>query len=170
MTANEKKVYETSNNKNKFASAEEEREWARTQTKKCVKCEEKLPLTYFGGNTSSADHFDRHGIRLRRGDCLACNKLQVQGKKEAMNIAKSLGMPYSAPKETNCQLCHSTENIVFDHDHETKTFRGWLCDPCNRSLGRLGDNVEGIMKVLKYLNSHEKKKFAVDESGDIILV
>jgi hypothetical protein len=161
LTENEKSAYKN-NTKAKFKSAEEERDWARSQTKKCNKCFVTLPLSYFSGNTSSADHFDRNGYRLRRGDCKKCNKEHTAGKAEAVKIAKQMGLSYKAPSGTKCELCGTTEKIVFDHDHETKVHRGWLCDPCNRSMGVLGDNVEGMIRVLNYLNKNEKKKIVFD--------
>jgi hypothetical protein len=161
LTENEKSQYVNST-KAKFKSAEEERAWARCQTKKCNKCHVSLPLSYFGGNTSSADHFDRNGYRLRRGDCIKCNKEHTAGKNEAIKIAKQYGYPSKAPPGTLCELCGTTEKIVFDHDHETKKPRGWLCDPCNRSMGVLGDNVEGMLNVINYLNKKEKKKISFD--------
>jgi hypothetical protein len=157
ITENEQNAYKN-NTKSKFKTAEEEFAWSRTQTKKCNKCKETLPLTYFAGNTSSSDHFDRNGYRLRRGDCKKCNKSHSSGKTEAIKIAKSLGMSHKAPEGTKCELCETTDNIVFDHSHDTNIFRGWLCDPCNRSMGVLGDNVKGLLQVLNYLNKSEKKK------------
>ena len=161
LTENEKKAY-ANNTKAKFKTAEEELAWARTQTKNCIKCKDTLPLSYFSGNTSSADHFDKNGYRLRRGDCKKCNKEQNAGKSEAVKIAKEMGLSFKAPPGTKCELCETTENIVFDHDHSTKTHRGWLCNPCNRSMGVLGDDVEGMIRVINYLNKKEKKKVAFD--------
>jgi hypothetical protein len=161
LTENEKNNYINST-KAKFKSAEEEFAWARTQTRKCNKCYVDLPLTYFGGNTSGGDPFYANGYRNRRGDCIKCNKEQSAGKREAVNIAKQMGLSYKAPPGTKCELCGSDQKIVFDHDHETKVYRGWLCDPCNRSMGVLGDNVEGMIKVINYLNKKEKKKITFD--------
>ena len=31
------------------------------------------------------------------------------------------------------------------------SFRGWLCDRCNASIGKLGDNLEGIVKAMNHL-------------------
>lgn len=38
-----------------------------------------------------------------------------------------------------------------DHDHNTGAFRGILCNPCNRGLGMLGDDIAGVRRVLDYL-------------------
>jgi hypothetical protein len=38
-----------------------------------------------------------------------------------------------------------------DHDHSDDSFRGWLCEPCNTGLGKLGDNLDGVIKAVNYL-------------------
>jgi len=53
-----------------------------------------------------------------------------------------------------CEICSSTEELCYDHDHDTMEFRGVLCRGCNRSLGQLGDNLESINKVVKYLKKN----------------
>lgn len=53
--------------------------------------------------------------------------------------------------QTSCEICGKTEDLCYDHCHDTMQFRGVLCRGCNRSLGQLGDNLEGILKVVKYL-------------------
>mgnify|MGYP002641437606 FL=1 len=58
-----------------------------------------------------------------------------------------------------CEICGKTaeetkDSLCYDHDHSTMEFRGVLCRGCNRSLGQLGDNLEGIIKVVKYLEKH----------------
>lgn len=51
-----------------------------------------------------------------------------------------------------CAICEkSTRKFHVDHDHETNTVRGILCDACNKALGVFGDNMEGVMRVVSYL-------------------
>lgn len=49
---------------------------------------------------------------------------------------------------------HKPNKLVVDHDHVTGKVRGLLCTMCNKGLGLLGDNVEGLEKALKYLKTH----------------
>lgn len=63
--------------------------------------------------------------------------------KERMNTSK------------NCQVCGSTKELCYDHDHDTMEFRGVLCRACNRSIGQLGDNIEGLEKALNYLKGNK---------------
>lgn len=39
-----------------------------------------------------------------------------------------------------------------DHDHVTGKFRGLLCGDCNLSLGKFGDTLEGVQRVVEYLS------------------
>lgn len=38
-----------------------------------------------------------------------------------------------------------------DHCHGTKQIRGLLCGNCNTGIGLLGDNLEGVLKLARYL-------------------
>jgi hypothetical protein len=161
ITEKEYKHYERYSDKCKFKSPEEELEWSKTATKKCNKCSEELALVNFGLNTSGSSPFDKDGLRYRRGDCVDCNKKQNDGKKLAQKLAKSLGIETKAPEGTKCEVCGKTEKIVFDHDHETNEFRGWLCDGCNRSIGMLsisanGSDIGGLINSFTYLIKNEK--------------
>lgn len=60
-----------------------------------------------------------------------------------------------------CALCEKELTLLqgrgfatavhVDHDHTTNKIRGVLCGNCNTALGKLGDSVESIEKVLSYL-------------------
>lgn len=57
-------------------------------------------------------------------------------------------------EQGGCGICgkvYKQKNYCVDHDHKTGLVRGLLCTNCNRSLGVFGDDVEGILKVLQYL-------------------
>jgi hypothetical protein len=161
----ENKHYTTHTKPHHFATPEAEREDARKKTKICSKCKVVCPLSYFNGNTSGADPFDSKGYRLRRPECSSCSKKAAAGKNEAAAVARGLGMTTKAPAGTRCEICNSSENIVFDHDHTTKRFRGWACNPCNRSMGVLGDSVEGLLRALNYLNKTSQLPLSVDATG-----
>lgn len=42
-------------------------------------------------------------------------------------------------------------DVQTDHDHGAGELRGLLCSDCNTSLGKFGDNMDGILKVVAYL-------------------
>ena len=55
-----------------------------------------------------------------------------------------------------CALCKDPEKLpqsrlAVDHCHDTGRIRGLLCDLCNTALGRLGDDVESMERVLTYV-------------------
>jgi hypothetical protein len=153
LTENEMKHYHTYKDVCKFESALEEFEWAETVCKECNKCNECLPLTCFGFSTSGRFPFDKNGVRYRRGECLDCTRKISRGKAKAKKLANTMGINLKPNDDDKCVLCDSKKDLVFDHDHEKNTFRGWLCDPCNRSLGtlesRLGD--DWLKKLKSYV-------------------
>jgi hypothetical protein len=62
-----------------------------------------------------------------------------------------------------CACCGIRQNeltmrFAVDHDHDTGLIRGLLCGNCNLGIGQLGDNIEGLMKALNYLEKHELTK------------
>jgi len=43
------------------------------------------------------------------------------------------------------------DKACIDHNHSTKKFRGFLCNMCNVALGQLGDDIEKVRGLLKYM-------------------
>lgn len=61
---------------------------------------------------------------------------------------KSTGPP---PNNDGCELCQKKESLVWDHDHDTGKFRGWLCKQCNLGLGLFKDDPNRLLKAVDYL-------------------
>lgn len=59
------------------------------------------------------------------------------------------------PRPSTCELCGRTGRIVWDHNHDTGNFRGWLCYPCNTTLGVVGDDPEMLRSMAEYLEKHK---------------
>ena len=173
-TEKEKQNYTRQKEKSHFTSPEEEYMWANNQIKKCSKCGEDKKLTEFSGNTSGTDAFDRSGYRLRRPECSECTKKVSQGKIAAKIIAKTNNISYKAPEGTTCAICKKLpvkgNELVFDHCHKTEKFRGYCCNSCNRSMGVLGDDVEGMMNVINYLLKSEPRQICQNEDGSLMLI
>lgn len=120
-------------------------------TKQCKKCHQTLPIAKFlmasGGNYT-------------RSECRDCerelNKVRAQ-------LKKSVPRP---PDDYACPICERTIDQIkgrggkqsgawcCDHNHTHRTFRGWLCHDCNRSLGIMEDNVDRLRRAIKYLESN----------------
>jgi hypothetical protein len=65
-----------------------------------------------------------------------------------------------------CAVCQTSEpgprGWQLDHDHnfkrsDTAGHRGVLCMDCNVSIGRLGDDLAGVMRAVTYLQKFEGK-------------
>ena len=60
-----------------------------------------------------------------------------------------------------CEVCLRVRDEVtmygrfhIDHDHETGVFRGFLCSPCNTSLGQMGDDPARLRAAADYIERH----------------
>ena len=55
-----------------------------------------------------------------------------------------------------CGICDAKpmkRALCVDHDHKTGVVRGLLCRSCNQALGKFGDSVESLRRVMHYLES-----------------
>lgn len=62
--------------------------------------------------------------------------------------------PATRPCPDVCECCGkppAKHRLSLDHCHLSHTFRGWLCNGCNRGIGLLGDDIPGLIKALQYL-------------------
>jgi hypothetical protein len=55
----------------------------------------------------------------------------------------------------DCDACGSGVRVVYDHDHKTGKFRGWLCNNCNVALGLLKDDIVKLVQLRKYLENYK---------------
>jgi hypothetical protein len=83
------------------------------------------------------------GKRWRASQCADCDR-------RAKKIIKAI-RKVEAPPPPLCQNCGKEPPTCCDHDHRTGAFRGWLCGTCNRGIGMLGDDIEGVRRALDYL-------------------
>jgi hypothetical protein len=115
-------------------------------------------LTLFVKNKQS-----KHG---RRNLCISCvvktNEAHPKCRdwKTEHQVQKRYGVDVETYKERMntsacCEICGKTDSLCYDHCHDTNVFRGVLCRGCNRSIGQLGDTLESIMRVVKYLSKKE---------------
>jgi len=117
------------------------------QTRICSKCGSEHPLTeeFFARNQST----NTGGDKYFRPECKKCTREAGKGKNQAYKLA---GKPKRPIIGTPCDRCGRTDKkLVFDHCHETLGHRGWLCDNCNRSMGMLGDDIDGMLLSAIYI-------------------
>lgn len=55
-------------------------------------------------------------------------------------------------RPTVCPLCSREVQTVYDHDHGTGLFRGYICANCNLALGHVRDNIPLLYKLVEYLS------------------
>jgi Recombination endonuclease VII len=94
----------------------------------------------------------------KNGKCKACRKDYVfwWNTKARFGVTREQWEKKFAEQEGRCAICGKDEcELVVDHDHLTKKFRGLLCRSCNVAIGILGDNVDGVRRALKYLEEAE---------------
>jgi len=56
-------------------------------------------------------------------------------------------------KPRYCEICGREGKIVYDHNHKTGNFRGWICNQCNIALGMVGDNPKILILLSEYLKN-----------------
>ena len=95
--------------------------------------------------TKSIELFGRNGT-WRRPECLSC---ATKWQSQYQRLRKKQQAP---PLGTPCECCGLTEQkLHWDHCHDSHEHRGWLCNNCNTGIGKLGDNLEGVLKAVDYL-------------------
>lgn len=114
----------------------------------CLGCKETKPLTDFSANRS------RHWSGYRTHCRLCVNMHRRDAHRE--NSTRQKELVAGRPKPLYCEICGSTggaKGIMFDHDHASGDFRGWLCSKCNFCLGHADDNPERLRALANYLDS-----------------
>lgn len=56
-------------------------------------------------------------------------------------------------RTTACEACGARDRLVVDHSHTTGRVRGILCDDCNVTLGKMGDDPDRLLSLAAYLLS-----------------
>lgn len=108
-------------------------------SKVCTKCNKEKPVTSFRLYRRATG--DRES---RDSKCKSCSRKQTMVAEELRKTAPEY--------KGFCECCgQPCEKPVLDHCHDTETFRGWLCSPCNLGIGVLGDTLDAVQKAVSYL-------------------
>ncbi len=111
-------------------------------TKPCLRCKVVKPETDY--------QLDKRG---RRNVCMKC---RGDSEKLLKDLKKQWQIDHPGQTPTECECCKKTNvKLVLDHCHDTKSYRGWLCNPCNIAIGNLGDSLAGVMMAVEYLNKNK---------------
>jgi hypothetical protein len=128
-------------------------------SKTCNRCKINKPLSLFGN--------DSGGKKLRSW-CKECDSIVAKERKLIRENAPAI------PDNHICPVCGKNESQlnetqqptmrkrgspwVCDHDHDAKTFRGWICRKCNLGLGNFSDDYDLVLKAAKYLKEYNDGK------------
>lgn len=115
----------------------------------CIYCKQEKLLSEFPSHSRY-----KLGVDDRCRECINKNTSLVR------QLRKKAPLP---PEKCECcgkmpkidSRTGKTQTLRLDHNHDTQQFRGWLCDRCNSGIGKLGDNIEGIVNALNYLLSRK---------------
>lgn len=111
------------------------------QTKICVYCHIEKHISQFPKHIAHKDNYDTR-----------CRECKRNAEKTVDKLRK-----IAPPKSKVCDCCGEVPiKWVLDHNHKTKKFRGWICEPCNLGLGKFGDSLIKMKKAVEYLKRTEK--------------
>jgi len=120
----------------------------------CKECYNKKNKVYYYYNREKVlERARQYGkTDYRRKYCRDLAKIKLKEKRE--NSA-------TRPRPEKCEICGklpTIKGIVWDHDHLTNEFRGWICSRCNTILGMSKDSTEILKNTIKYLEDYERQK------------
>lgn len=115
-------------------------------TSKCKKCHSEYQRNYWKYTPA----YEKHKARVRANRSVPRERARQYG----ITIEQ-----YTAGRAGLCNLCNNKQACAVDHDHSCcpgksscgKCVRGFLCAGCNSALGMLGDNLDGVMRAVIYL-------------------
>lgn len=82
-------------------------------------------------------------------------KAMLRSRHREYLSAEQLDQLWEQSRNGPCEICGLTGEVMhLDHDHATKSFRGILCDRCNRGIGFFKESIEALKKAIVYLETH----------------
>lgn len=139
--------------------------------KQCKACSETKPLHEFPPSIKSATGYFSYCIECRKEINRAQDEKRWSNKKDILirqrrnaNYRREYGITIDEyenlliKQNNGCAIC-GTKSIskyhAVDHDHETGTVRGILCENCNRGIGMFKDDEQLLLKAIAYLKSYK---------------
>lgn len=143
---------------------------------RCKDCADKYAKAYYAENKSKQvdrrkkwNEKNRKSIARRKSEHYAKNKSMYSLRSRKWYLRSKYGLTieeFAAMVEAVggvCEICGQpprggpkNQNPILrvDHDHKTGQVRGLLCDPCNRSIGLIGD--ENLAAAAAYIERANK--------------
>lgn len=116
--------------------------------KKCSHCQVIKPIQEFGRRRAAKDG--------RAHYCRYCTNLTTKWRRRRRyGLTDEEYWRLAVAQDRRCGACREAVELVIDHDHATGNVRGLLCNPCNKALGFLRDDLTRIKGLLDYLSNHQ---------------
>lgn len=107
----------------------------------CKECKQMKELNDFQINNTFINKI------AYKHKCKSCRNTESK-------VRRTLHKQNAKPLPGKCPICERhTEKWVLDHDHVQNTFRGWLCNCCNTSLGKFNDDINILNNAINYLKT-----------------
>lgn len=156
---------------------------------KCSRCQEDKPLDLFHKNKKNKNGYDTckacHSSNTKKYQKADPRKLDKKNKdwytrnaskirdrryKKVYGISEQQYNEMLVKQNYCCKLCGAHKDnfsyaLNVDHCHKTGKIRGLLCGPCNTAIGRFGDDVAGVERVLKYLKGELNEQTPDNETS-----
>jgi len=136
-----------------------------TDMHKCRICKRVLSAIAF-----TTANVRQDGCYYLMGSCRECGTTMRREQRAVRKLAP--------PQPKHCDMCHKhideityhqnschKQSFQLDHLHGSTIFRGWLCSNCNSGIGKLGDDLSGVIQAAIYL---EKDKDKIIETLNIV--
>jgi hypothetical protein len=138
--------------------------------KVCSTCKINKPLTEYhkrnnrpcGVKSKCKECYKKYPKKLKRRE----------GYEREYDLFKMYGLTVAsyneilASQNNRCAICNRTaaesmagrkKHLCVDHCHDTGQIRGLLCDPCNRAIGLLKEDISIIGNAINYLTKSKIK-------------
>jgi|SRR5271155_197318 len=97
-------------------------------------------------------------------------KKKIYRNQVLSRMKKKFGVVPTRPMPDRCECCGrlpmGQPSLALDHCHSTGVFRGWICMNCNQGIGKLGDNLDGVLRAARYLSDIGKQGEEIKQQGN----
>ncbi len=116
--------------------------------KVCTNCKQEKPIK---------DFYTRTDTGKKKSQCKQCESTKTRRRRYDISEDEFDKLMLT----TNCDCCGkelpTKYSKYIDHCYKTNKIRGILCNSCNAGIGKLGDNTEGVLRALEYLNKAKNR-------------
>jgi len=117
----------------------------------CKPCKNEKARAYYADNKERCAKSTRARYHKNKEKVLAQQRRYYINKKFKIDVET-----YDEMMSRSCESCGKNYDQVLDHCHATGEVRGVLCRQCNMALGLLGDDLDGVERLMKYITSNTK--------------